>query len=310
MIEVIDIKEILSKLDIVGKKVGNTPILSLSKAFYKPGVRIQAKLEWHQIGGSVKARPAFKIIREAILQGLLDPSLELLDASSGNTAIAYAAIGKELSIPVTICIPENASEERIRVLKELGARLILTSKFGTTDEAQDIAYDLNYSNPGKYYYADQYNNSNNWKAHYESTGWEIWNQTSGQITHFVTGLGTTGSFIGIGRRLKELNPEIKIISLQPETALHGLEGWKHIPSAKIPGIYDHQLADRNIEISTEESYYWIRRLAEKEGILLSPSAAANYAGTTKVAEEIKEGTIVTLFPDDAKRYNEVMKSFI
>ena len=299
--------ELVEKVSALERFIGKTPLLPLERVLHKKSVKLYAKLEWQQFSGSVKARPAFNIIKEAVLSGELDRERGILDASSGNTAIAYAAIGAALNIPVTICLPENASPERKLLLKAYGADVIYTSKFGTTDEAQEKAQALYRAAPDRYFYANQYGNENNWKAHYEGTGEEIFEQTQGKITHFVAGLGTTGSFTGTGRKLKILNPTIHLTSLQPDTALHGLEGWKHLETALVPKIYDAELAHENLWIDTFESYQWIKEAADKEGLLLSPSAAANLIGALKVAEEIEEGVIVTLFPDNGEKYGEVMK---
>ena len=299
--------ELVTKVDQLGQHIGNTPLFQISNLATKQGVKIFAKLEWNQLGGSVKARPAFQIIRQAIYEGRLD-GRTLLDASSGNTAIAYASVGAALGIPVTICLPANASEERKQILKAYGAEIIETSPFGTTDEAQEKARELSTQYPDRYFYADQYNNENNWKAHYETTAVEIIRQTNGKITHFVAGLGTTGTFTGTTTRLKERFPSIKSISLQPDEALHGLEGWKHLETARVPGIYDHQLADENRPVNTYEAIGLIPEISRKEGLLVSPSAAANLVGALEVANQIEKGVIVTVFPDNAEKYGEVMKT--
>ncbi len=308
------IEEINSKLTErvleISKFIGKTPLFEISNLVSKNSVRVFAKLEWNQLGGSVKGRPAYEIIKQAVLSGELNEDKILLDASSGNTAIAYAAIGAATGIPVTICLPENASEERKLVLKAYGAEIILTSRFGTTDEAQERALQLFHDYPDQYYYADQYNNENNWKAHYQHTANEILEQTNGQVTHFVAGLGTTGTFTGTSRRLKEELPELLAISLQPDEALHGLEGWKHLETAKVPGIYDLQLADNNLGINTYEAIGLIPEISINEGLLVSPSSAANLLGALEVARSIEEGCVVTVFPDNAEKYGELMKSIL
>jgi len=296
------------RLNKVEALVGKTPLYSLENIYKKKGVRIYAKLEWQQLGGSVKARPAFNIIKHAILNEQLDSDKTLLDATSGNTGIAFAAIGAALRIKVKLALPENASRERKILLESLGAELVLTSKFEGTDGAQLIASELYKKHPSRYFYADQYGNEHNWKAHYENTAKEIIEQTGGRLTHFVTGLGTTGTFIGNSRKLKEYNPDIKVISLQPNNPMHGLEGWKHLETAKIPAIYDASVADDNLEVDTLESYAIIKKAARREGLLLSPSAAANILGAIKVAEQINSGIIVTTLPDDASKYSEVLQS--
>ena len=290
------------------KKIGNTPLQPITRLFNKKNVRIYAKKEWMQLSGSVKARAAYNIIRKAIESGQLTRERTLLDATSGNTGIAYAHIASELGIPVALCLPENASRERKDILESLGVKLILTSRFEGTDGAQQVAKELAASDPA-YYYADQYKNQYNWKAHYHSTALEIYGELPG-ITHFVAGLGTTGTFIGTGRRLRELKPSIRLISLQPDFALHGLEGWKHMETAVVPGIYDPSVADANYEVSTEEAHELIRAAYKHEGLLLSPSSAANLAGTIRIAESLEEGTLVTVLPDNADKYSEVIKKIL
>lgn len=299
--------ELIKRVEQVGRFIGNTPLFPVTRIYQKPGVQVYAKLEWQQLGGSVKARPAYRIIREAVLSGQLVEGKSLVDASSGNTAIAYAAIGAAIGIPVTICIPENASPERKLLLRSYGAEVIYTPATGEMDEAQDRARALSEEKPYAYYYADQYANENNWQAHYHTSAEEVYRQTAGRITHFVAGLGTTGTFVGTTRRLKEINFDIQCVSLQPDAAFHGLEGWKHLETARIPRIYDATVADHHLAIDTMEAYEWLRRLAREEGILVSPSAAANLAGAIKVAEQIDEGVIVTPFADSAEKYGEVIK---
>jgi cysteine synthase B len=294
----------------IGKQVGNTPVHQVSPAIIgRPGVDIYAKMEWKQLGGSVKARAAYFIIRDAIESRQLSERTILLDATSGNTGIAYAAIAREVGIKVSLCLPENASKERKEILADLGVDIIYTSPFEGTDGSQQRARELAEEDPEKYFYADQYKNENNWKAHYYTTAPEIMQQVPG-ITHFVAGLGTTGTFVGTGRRLRELKPDIKLIAFQPDSALHGLEGWKHLETAVVPKIYDPSVADEIIEVTTEESYAMLKKVYEVEGMLLSPSSAANIAGAVKVAEKIEMGTIVTVLPDNADKYSEVIKKLI
>ncbi len=306
MIETIIRPNLKARLLRLEKHVGHTPLFEISHVFNKPGVKIYAKLEWQQFAGSVKARPAFQIMKQAIENNLLNKEKILLDASSGNTAIAYAAIGAALGIQIKICLPENASQERKRLLAAYGADVHFTSSFGATDEAQDEAAKIFRDAPDRYYYADQYNNENNWKAHYNNTGEEIFSQTRGSLTHFVCGVGTSGTFVGTSRKLKELNPGIRLVSLQPDAALHGLEGWKHLKTAKVPGIYDPSLAHKTLYVETEKAIDLISQVARKEGLLLSPSSAANLVGAIQVAQQVDEGVIVTLFPDHAERYTETM----
>ena len=303
--EVLDTNIDLSNLR---KVIGETPLFRVNRVFNKQGVGIYAKLEWMQLGGSVKSRPAFNIIQEALQSGELDFSKTLLDASSGNTAISYAAIGAALGIKVAICLPENASKERKTILKAHGAELIYTSMFGGTDEAQAKAKELYRSEPDKYYYADQYNNPNNWKAHYLHTAEEIISQTKGAVSHVVVGLGTTGTAMGIGKKLKEFNPEIKLITLQPDLAMHNLEGWKHMETAKVPGIYDSSLADAELAIESDKAMKMVKEIATKEGLLVSPSSAANLVGAISVANELNSGTVVTVFPDNAEKYSEILEA--
>jgi S-sulfo-L-cysteine synthase (O-acetyl-L-serine-dependent) len=300
---------LLKKVLELGKKVGNTPLQRITHFPIGDQVQLYAKIEWQQLSGSVKARAGYNIFATAIESGELHPGKSLLDATSGNTGIAYAAIGKELGIPVTLCLPENASKERKEILQSLGAKIILTSRFEGTDGAQQVAHSLAQEYPHKYFYADQYKNDNNWLAHYKTTGNEIWRAVPG-ITHFVAGLGTTGTFVGTSRRLKELSPSVQLISLQPDSAMHGLEGWKHLETAVVPTIYDPGIADRNLEISTEEAYETIKLAYDFEQLRLSPSSAANLAGAIRVAKELEEGIIVTVFPDNADKYSEVVDKII
>jgi S-sulfo-L-cysteine synthase (O-acetyl-L-serine-dependent) len=290
-------------------RVGNTPLISFPKIFRKNNVLLFAKQEWKQLSGSVKARAAYAIFRDAIEKKYLHPGKILLDATSGNTGIAYAQIGKILGIRVALCLPENASAERKEILRSLGAELILTSRFEGTDGAQAVALSLSKKSPDLYYYADQYKNENNWKAHYYGTAPEILAEVPG-ITHFVTGLGTTGSFVGTGRRLKKEKPSVKLISLEPDNPLHGLEGWKHLETAVVPKIYDPSIADEMLEISTEEAYRMMAEVKEKEGLLLSPSSAANLVGAIKVASSLEKGIVVTLLPDNGDKYGELINKIL
>ena len=303
-----DDKLILEVKKLSGQ-IGNTPTHHLTSLFNKKGVEIFAKKEWLQLSGSVKARAAYNIIRSAIFSGELTRNKILLDATSGNTGIAYATIAKALHIPVALCLPENASPQRKKILLDLGTDIIYTSKFEGTDGAQEVAKELAEKFPDKYFYADQYKNENNWKAHYYYTAIEIFEEFPG-ITHFVAGLGTTGTFIGTGRRLKELKPSVNLISLQPDTPLHGLEGWKHLETAIVPKFYDPTVADENFEIDTAEAYEIIKEAKKHEGLLLSPSSAANLAGAIRVAGQINEGIIVTVLPDNADKYSEILNRIV
>jgi S-sulfo-L-cysteine synthase (O-acetyl-L-serine-dependent) len=296
-------------VSLLSSKIGHTPLYRITKLFTKPGVTIYAKQEWKQLSGSVKARAGYNIFRSAIEKGQLSRNKILLDATSGNTGIAYASVGHSLQVPVTLCLPENASRERKEILQSLGANIIFTSKYEGTDGAQAVAKELAEAHPDKYFYADQYKNDNNWKAHYHTTAPEIIEALPG-ITHFVAGLGTSGTFVGTGRRLRELDPSIQLISLQPDNPLHGMEGWKHMETAVVPTIYDPAIADQNLEVGTEEAYEILKAAYKHEGLLLSPSAAANLAGAIRVAEKLETGNIVTMFPDNADKYSEVIKKLI
>jgi len=294
------------EIDSLKAVIGNTPLFAIKRLNPNPDVTIYAKLEWQQFGGSVKSRPAYRIIRDAIRKGNLSKSRGLLDATSGNTGISYAHICSRLGIPLTLCLPENASADRKQLLHAFGVNIKYTSGEGGTDEAQRVAKKLGEHNPETYFYADQYSNNSNWISHYETTGPEIVKQTKGSVTHFIAGLGTTGTFTGTGRYLKEHDPSIRLTGLQPDFPLHGLEGWKHLETAHEPAIYNRELADEIRIVNTEESYRLIREAALKEGLLLSPSSAANLAGALQLASGIKSGTIVTVFPDDGSRYKDVI----
>lgn len=300
---------LFNKVKCLQEQVGNTPLFPITNLFSKNKVSIFAKLEWEQLGGSVKARAAYNIIRRAIENGELNRNKILLDATSGNTGIAYASIAGQLGIKVALCLPENASPERKLILEKLGAEIIYTSKFEGTDGAQIVAKELAQKFPFKYYYASQYANENNWKAHYFTTAMEIFKDVPG-ITHFISGLGTTGTFTGTGKRLKALNSSIQLIALQPDFPMHGLEGWKHLETAVVPAIYDPQLPDAVMEVSTENAYEVIQQMAIKEGMLISPSSAANLAGAIKLANQIEEGIIVTVLPDNADKYKEIINQLL
>lgn len=299
--------DIESKIKAFESQIGNTPLFPIIGLHNNEKVKVFAKVEWQQWGNSVKARPAFNIIKRAILDGDLQNGKHLLDASSGNTGVAYAGIAAALDIPFTLCIPENASSTKIAALKAFGTQLEFTSKYDLTDGAQERALELVEENPGKFFYADQYANENNWKAHYNGTGPEIFEQTKKTITHFITGLGTTGTFTGTAKALKDLNKDIEVIAIHPDSALHGLEGWKHLETAKVPAFYDANLADRNDFVSTETAFNMVKVAGKKLGLMLSPSSAANLSGALKLADEIEEGVIVTVFPDHGSNYPELMK---
>jgi cysteine synthase B len=296
-----------NKIAQLKNHIGNTPLYELKSFSFNPKVKIYAKLEWMQFGGSVKSRPAYQIIADAVKKGQLHDGKTLLDASSGNTAIAYASIAANLGIKVAISLPQTASQERKNLLKALGAEIIYTSKLGNMEEAQEIVHKLAEERPDKYFLANQYGNDNNWMAHYINTGHEVWNQTKGKVTHFVAGLGTTGSFMGTTRALKTYDAEIKFTALQPVCENHGLHGWKHMPTSKIPTIYDSNLPDEFRYVEKDEAYKILKLLAEQEGLMIGPTGAANLAGALKLAEELNEGTIVTLFPDNAEKYDAILE---
>jgi cysteine synthase B len=270
-----------------------------------PNVEFAAKAEWFNPGGSVKDRPALSMIQAGLASGALSPGKTIIDATSGNTGIAYAMIGAALGYPVKLCLPDSASQERKRILNAFGAELVITPGDEATDGAIRRVHEIVAADPQKYFYPDQYSNPANWQAHYRTTANEIWEQTAGRITHFVAGLGTSGTFVGVTRRLRELNPAIRCISLQPDASFHGLEGWKHMETAIRPAIYDDTLADENLEVSTEESYVLVKKIAREEGLLVSPSAAAALLGCFHIAKNIprdQHAVVVTVFADSAAKY--------
>lgn len=287
--------------------IGNTPLLRLERISEEfPGVEILGKAEWVNPGGSVKDRAASAIVKAAIESGELRGGRRLLDATSGNTGIAYAMIGAAIGFPVTLCMPGNVSPERKRILNTYGVEIVYTNPGQGSDGAILKARELVEAEPDKYFYADQYSNPANWQAHYYGTANEIWEQTNGIVTHFVSMLGTSGTFVGATRRLKELNPEIQCISLQPDSPFHGIEGAKHMASAIVPGIYDSSLADENLEIGTEDAYEMCKRLARDGGLLVGISAAAAVVGCMQIAERCVErgerAVIVTVLCDNADKY--------
>ena len=286
-------------------RIGNTPQVRLEHLTADlPGIQLLGKAEWHNPGGSVKDRAAAAIVLEALRNEQVCPGKRLLDATSGNTGIAYAMLGAALGFPVTLCMPSNVSPERKRILRAYGAEVLWTdpaeSSDGAIRKARELAADP------QYFYADQYSNPSTWRAHYSGTANEILEQTGSRITHFVAGLGTTGTFMGVTRRLKEVNPKIECISMQPDSPFHGLEGLKHMATAIVPAIYDPGLADRNVEVETEAAYAMAKRLARTEGLLVGISAAAAVAASLRIAEEQsalgKEAVIVTILPDAADKY--------
>jgi cysteine synthase B len=284
--------------------VGNTPLLPLRRvgAHLPPGVQVFAKAEWFNPGGSVKDRPALNILQTAICDGSLDGGVRLLDSTSGNMGIAYATFGAALGVPVTLALPANASPERIAILRALGAELVLTDPLEGSDGALRLARQMAAEQPERYFYANQYDNPANWEAHYHSTGPEIVQQTGGKVTHFIAGLGTSGTLTGVGRYLRSYNPAIQLIAGQPDSPFHGLEGLKHMPSAIRPGIFDPDLPDRTLEISTEEAYEMVRKLARLEGLFVGISSGAAAVAALQVAEELEQGVVVCVFPDAGYKY--------
>src|SRR5215210_272994 len=282
--------------------IGDTPLIDLSELTGKPGVKLYAKAEYANPGGSVKDRPALAMIEDAERRGLFAAGRRLLDATSGNTGIAYAMIGAARGIPVTLCLPESASPERKRILKAYGAELRLTDPMSGSDGAILEARRLVAEEPDRWAYLDQYSNPENWRAHYRTTGPEIWRQTAGQITHFVTGLGTSGTFMGVGRFLRDQFRDIRLISIEPDSPFHGLEGMKHMASAIVPPIYDPSLADEAWELATEKAYGMVKRLAREAGVLVGISSGINVAAALEVAAELRDGVIVTILCDGADKY--------
>ncbi len=283
--------------------VGNTPLFELSNISREvPGVSIFGKAEWYNPGGSVKDRPALWMIRDGEKSGRLTPEKTILDATSGNTGIAYAWIGASLGYGVKLCMPKNASEERKKILRAYGVEVVLTDPAEGSDGAIREVRRLYAEDPERYFYPDQYTNPANPRAHYESTAPEIWEATEGEITHFVAGLGTSGTFVGTSTRLKEYNPGIKVVSFEPDSPFHGLEGMKHMGSAIVPEIYDPSVADENLATTTEEAYKMVKRLAREEGILVGISAGAAVATSLRVARGLESGVVVTILCDSADKY--------
>src|SRR5437773_8178100 len=291
--------------DSLEAQIGNTPLLRLrSVARGLPaGVDVLVKAEHLNPGGSVKDRAALAMILDGERSGRLYPGKVILDATSGNTGIAYAMIGAARGYSVTICLPANAGAERKRMLQVLGAETIETDPMQGSDGAQVVAREMATRDPAKYFYPDQYNNDANWLAHYQGTGQEIWEQTEGRITHFVAGLGTCGTFTGVGRRLKESNPAVRAISMEPDSPIHGLEGLKHLPTSRMPGIFDPRLADETVEVATEEAQAMTRRMAREEGLFVGVSSGANVLAALSVARRLPPGSVVvTILCDGGERY--------
>lgn len=289
-----------SVLDLIGR----TPLVRL-RHFERetPGVELYAKAEWQNPGGSVKDRAALRMILDGEASGRLRPGLTIVDATSGNTGIAYAMIGAAKGYQVKLCLPENASPERKLILRAFGVELVLTDPLeGGTDGAIREVRRMVAADPERYFYPDQYSNDSNWRAHFDGTGPEIIEQTGGRVTHFVAGLGTSGTFMGTSRALRRFNPAIKCYSFQPDSPFHGLEGLKHMATAMVPKIYDSSLADEDLAVSTEDAYALVRRLAREEGLLVGISSGAALAATLQVARRLTAGVVVTVFPDGAEKY--------
>ncbi len=288
-------------------RIGNTPLIRLDRlTAHLPGIQLLGKVEWVNPGGSVKDRAASAIVTDAQRKGLLTPGKALLDATSGNTGIAYAMLGSAMNFPVALCMPSNVSPERKNILAAYGAQIIWTDPADGSDGAIRKARALAAAEPEKYFYADQYSNENNWRAHYNTTANEIWEQTAGRVTHFIAGLGTSGTFMGTTRRLRELNPSIQCISMQPDSPFNGFEGLKHMATAIVPPIYDPNLADRNIDMPTERAYITARRLGKMQGLLVGVSAAGAVTAALDIAEEEaragREAVIVAILCDSADKY--------
>jgi len=285
--------------------IGNTPLIRQRRVTgdLPKNIAIYAKAEHLNPGGSVKDRAALTMILAGEISGELHRGRTILDATSGNTGIAYAMIGAARGYKVTLCLPKNAGAARRQILKLYGAEIIETDQMLGTDGAQLVAKELVAKHPEKYFYPDQYNNEANWKAHFDTTAPEIWEQTGGRITHFITGLGTTGTFVGTARRLKIFNPKIQMISMQPDSPLHGLEGMKHLETSIVPGIYDANLADENVRVMTEDAQEMTRRLAREEGLFVGVSSGANVFAAVRLARELKEDAIiVTILCDGGAKY--------
>lgn len=291
-------------LDGLAAHVGNTPLLPLRRltSNLSPRVKVFFKAEWFNPGGSVKDRPALNIIQNAFINGDLGHGKRLLDSTSGNMGISYATFGAALGIPVTFAIPANASPERLTLLRALGAEVILTDPSEGSDGAILAARELMAEKPDVYWYANQYSNPANWQAHYLSTGPEIFAQTNGQVTHFIAGLGTSGTLMGTGKYLRDTLPNVQIISMQPDAPFHGLEGLKHMPSAIKPEIYDESLAGGNLQVRTEAAHAMMLRLAREEGLFVGISSGAAAVAALEVASQLDEGVVVTIFPDAGYKY--------
>ncbi len=285
-------------------QIGRTPLLRLRRVTsdLRASVDVYLKAEWFNPGGSVKDRPVLRMIMDAARDGRLRPGKTILDSTSGNAGIAYAMIGAVMGYPVELVMPASASEERKRIIAAYGARVVLSDPLEGSDGAILLAREILARDPDRYFKPDQYNNPSNWLAHYDTTGPEILEQTGGRVTHFVAGLGTTGTLVGAGRRLHEANPRIQIVAVEPDAPLHGLEGLKHIASSIVPGIYDPLVHDHKVQVSTEAGYAMARRLAREEGLFVGESTGAAVAAALEVAHDLRSGVVVTIAPDGGDRY--------
>jgi cysteine synthase B len=292
----------LKRTRAVGSRIGNTPLLELQISEFKKNVRLFGKAEWTNPGGSVKDRPAYHMVLGGFESGQFLPDKVLLDATSGNTGIAYAMLGAAIGFKVKLVLPENVSQERKHILNAYGAEVIYSDPNMSSDGAILETKRLYAQDPEKYFFPDQYNNPLNWQAHYHSTAVEIWKQTEGHVTHFVSGLGTSGTCMGVGRRLKEFNPKIQIIAVEPDSAFHGLEGLKRMDASIVPGIYEKSFPDQHRDVLTEDAYRAVFHLASTEGLLVGISSGAAYHAAIKVCEEIEEGMVILVFPDNADKY--------
>jgi cysteine synthase B len=291
----------------IESSIGGTPLIQLRRITegLPDGVTVLAKAEHLNPGGSVKDRPALQMILAGERAGTLLPGMTILDATSGNTGIAYAMIGAARGYPVALCLPKNASRQRKQILHSFGVQIIETDPLQSTDGAQLVAREMFRNEPAKYFYPDQYNNDANWRAHYDTTAPEIWGQSEGRVSHFIAGLGTTGTFIGVARRLKSFNPKVQAIAMQPDSPLHGLEGLKHLQTAMVPGIYDPTLADKNVEVATDDALRMTERLAKEEGLFVGPSSGANVFAALRLAQTLDEdAVVVTILCDGGEKYVE------
>jgi cysteine synthase B len=298
--------QVLKKLSAIRPFVGNTPLFPIAK-YSTSRVKIYAKLEWLQYGGSVKTKPAFQMLWDALASGKITDKTIVADASSGNTGIAMAHFCSKADIPLRIYIPEKATIERKAYLHALGVEVVYTDKDKGTDYAREVVKRDVDNDPDRFFLVDQYSNTSNIRSHYRTTGPEVWRQSQGRVTHFCCGLGTSGTFMGTSQYLKERNADIVAIGLQPQSPDHGLEGWKHLATASIPKIFDHSRVDQDVFVDTSRVIDLIKEVAREEGLLLSPSSAANLLGAIEVADSLDEGIVVTVFPDDASKYNDLYR---